>query len=391
MTTDCTTAGVVCYDSGSAGTVPNVNQLLDVHGWSSAGTGSITSPIARQVTLTPGSACDQYYTNSTSTCSDGITANIDFGPSPSFNGVTIQVGGATLSCTTARPSVCTGSISVSAATGRNQLDLTVKKGGTTATVANVQSTYAAAVNGNAGPIQSLGLLEGSVGDTSALQQGTTHSLVVTMGITGNLTDATSISDPIFTMRFDGTGSQNQSVACTAANGGSTFADMLASGCAGSYKINPTLTCPDSTNPIDCLQAKTGNDTQAVAKGINTRVLGSAKPSSCTNPNHWSSYPNFLKTDPRIVTVFITPDGSFGGSGHSQQFPISDFAAFYITGWADKGGGFNNPCQGNGDDTAQPGTLVGHFIKYINTLDTGGGGATMCVPNSLGQCIAVLTR
>jgi hypothetical protein len=92
-----------------------------------------------------------------------------------------------------------------------------------------------------------------------------------------------------------------------------------------------------------------------------------------------------------VTVFITPDGSFGGSGHSQQFPISDFAAFYITGWADKGGGFNNPCQGNGDDTAQPGTLVGHFIKYINTLDTGGGGTSMCVPNSLGQCIAVLTR
>jgi Flp pilus assembly protein TadG len=393
MSTDCAASSVICYDSSSSSV-----QLLDVHGWSAGGTGTLSSPIPRQVVMTPG-ACDQYYTASASNCSDGVKANIDFGPSPDLSKVTVNavVGKSAypLTCSydsNLKVTVCTGNVQVTAGSGRNQVDITVKRGSSTVTFSDAQSTYAAALNGNAGPIQTLGLYENGIGDTSSLQQGTTHSLVVNMGITGSLAVAQSVSDPIYTMRFNGTGSQNQSVGCTAANGGTNFWQMLAYGCAGSYQINPTLTCPDNNTPIDCVPPQTGNEENQVAKGINQRVLGSTQPATCTAPNHWADYqsPGLSESDPRIVSVFVTPYGSFGGNGGSSQFPISNFATFYITGWQDSGNGFNNPCQGHGDDPAQPGTIVGHFIKYINTLGTGEGG-TMCDPDSLGQCVAVLTR
>jgi Flp pilus assembly protein TadG len=391
MTSDCATAGVVCYDSSGS-----TAALLDVHGWSTSGTGSVSAPIPRQVVMTPGTCNDQYYTNAAANCTDGIQATIDFGASPNLTGVTVSAvaGGTstTLSCTTAQPSVCTGTVPITAASGRNQVNITVKQGKNTVTLPNVQSTYAAAINGNAGPIQTLTLSENGVGDTSSLQQGTTHSLVVTMAITGSIAAAQSINDTPFVMRFSGTGSQNQSVNCTAVNGGTTYADMLASGCAGTFQVNQTLTCPDNNTPIDCVSVATGNKENEVAKGLNERILGSAKPTICTNPNHWSSFPNLPANDPRVVTAFITPYGSFTGNGGSIQYPIQYFAAFYITGWADsKGNGFNNPCQGNGDDTAQPATIVGHFISYVKTLGNGSGGNTSCVANSLNECVTVLTR
>jgi hypothetical protein len=105
------------------------------------------------------------------------------------------------------------------------------------------------------------------------------------------------------------------------------------------------------------------------------------------------FPNFPPGDPRIIQVFLTPFGSFSGSG-STTVPVVNFATFYLTGWTGQGSGFNNPCQGNGDDPVpnnDPGTIVGHFIKYIDSLNTGGGGPTLCDFNAFGNCVAVLTR
>jgi hypothetical protein len=401
MSTDCAKTGVNCYDSASG-----TSQLLDVHGWSSTGTGSMSpswNPLLRSVVMTPGTCGDQYYTyvSSSGSCIDGVSATIDLGASPSGEKVQALANGGTaqtLSCTVARPAVCTGSVPITTGTGRNRVDITVTGTGhkpPSTTFTNAQSTYAALDGGSAGPIQAASLYEGGLGDVSSLQQGTTHSLSVIIGVTPGLSYAQTVSDPVYTLRFTGTGSQNQSVACNAVNGGSTYADELASGCAGSYQINLPLVCPDPTdpsnNPIDCLGPATGNKQNQVAKGMNQRVLGSTKPASCTSPNHWSSFPNISASDPRVVTLFVTPYGSFGGNGGSSSYPIETFAAFYVTGWQDSGNGFNNPCQGNGDDPAQPGTIVGHFIKYINTLNTGSSGGTNCVLNSVGECVAVLTR
>ena len=71
-------------------------------------------------------------------------------------------------------------------------------------------------------------------------------------------------------------------------------------------------------------------------------------------------------------MFLTPFGSFDGSG-STTVPVTDFATFYVTGWTGQGQGFNNPCQGNGDDPVpnnDPGVIVGHFIKYIQSHRNG---------------------
>ena len=407
MSTDCAASGVLCFDSGG-GNAP----LLDVHGWSSSGTGTLSAPILRQVFLTQNSCGDQYFTSSyytgaSTSCTDNVQANIDFGASPKLSGITVSANGNSLSCTSARPAVCTGSVPVTAASGRTPITITAKQGNTTLlSVANAQSTYAAAVNGNAGPIQTLSLedMGTQTTDVSSLQQGTTYRLAVNMGITGTIKAAQSVNDQPITLKFDGSGSQNQAVQCSAVNGGSTYADQLASGCDGTYQINQPLTCPDPTdpnnNPIDCVNPNTGNVTNQVAKGLNQRILQGTKPSTCTAPNHWAAYPNIAANDPRVVTVFVTPYGSFGGSGSSQQFPIQYFAAFYITGWADNGNGFNDPCpvwSGSGpapdgyNDQAAGGTVVGHFISYVNTLNTNAGGGTACVPNSLGECVAVLTR
>jgi hypothetical protein len=139
--------------------------------------------------------------------------------------------------------------------------------------------------------------------------------------------------------------------------------------------------------------QTGTAVNQVPAGLNKRILGSEKPSSCTSPNNWSQFPNLSPDDPRLVHVFLTPYGSFSGSG-SETVPVSEFATFYITGWTSQGSGFSNPCQGNGDDPVpgnDAGYIVGHFIKYIQRLNDGSSGTQPCDLSSFGMCVAVLTR
>ena len=128
--------------------------------------------------------------------------------------------------------------------------------------------------------------------------------------------------------------------------------------------------------------QTGNATNQVPKGLNKRILGTEKPTACPpagqlGHNNWSMFPAFRAGDPRIIHVFLTPFGSFSGSGSTGQ-----------------GSGFNNPCQGNGDDpvpNGDPGTIVGHFVKYVDILNTGGGGDELCDFNAFGDCVGVMTR
>jgi hypothetical protein len=148
----------------------------------------------------------------------------------------------------------------------------------------------------------------------------------------------------------------------------------------------------TTQPWSCVAVQTGSATNQVPAGMNMRILGADKPASCTAPNHWSNFPNLNPGDPRLIQVFLTPFGSFSGNG-STTVPVLDFAAFYVTGWTGQGQGFSNPCQGNGDDPVpnnDAGYIVGHFVKYIQTLNTGTG-STPCDLNAFGSCIALLTR
>jgi hypothetical protein len=105
------------------------------------------------------------------------------------------------------------------------------------------------------------------------------------------------------------------------------------------------------------------------------------------------FPNFPQGDPRIISVFLTPFGTFNGSG-STTVPVQLFAFFYVTGWTAQGGGFDNPCQGNGDDPVpnnDPGTIVGHFIHYIDTLGNSTPDPQFCDFNGFGGCVVTLTK
>jgi putative Flp pilus-assembly TadE/G-like protein len=430
MSTDCSQTFVECFDASSAKL-----GLLHIQGYSANGTGTASAPIARQAQLTgaPTGCSDGYFSNEASSCKLSLTATVNWGTTTKPSGadvdamvnktcyaLTFQSSSGTnetwSSASTAPAESCkglaskesaagTGYIALPGGTGALQVNLRAKDSSATKTFEAVQRSYAAS-EAASGPIHKafLGQFGGPARDadsfrlceTGNLGEACTPKLVVTVYLKGSLQDAQSISDPVYTMRFTGTGSQNQSVSCTAANGGSNYSDGLASGCAGTWAINPTLTCPGTTNPADCVVPATGNKENQVAKGMNDRILGSEMPSLCTSPNHWNEFtftngvPSVSPSDPRLVTVFITPFGSFGGSGSSSEFPIVQFASFYVTGWQAQGSGFSNPCQGHGDNTAEPGTIVGHFIKYIDTINNQTG-ESKCTVNSLGECVVVLTR
>jgi hypothetical protein len=131
--------------------------------------------------------------------------------------------------------------------------------------------------------------------------------------------------------------------------------------------------------------------------MNKRILDSLQPAQCNKPSRWAEYwetgvflPDLM--DERIINLFMVPYGSFEGSGNSTV-PITNFAAFYITGWGGKPG-FENPCEGNDIDefvgTPEPAWIYGRFIKYVETL-SGSTGSTPCDFADFGSCTPVLTE
>src|SRR3954447_17331949 len=76
--TTCGHPFVQCFEQ-SATTGPS---LVHIQGWSAAGTPTLTAPLARSVALTTpaGSTCsDAYFSNTTTTCTETISAWVDYG------------------------------------------------------------------------------------------------------------------------------------------------------------------------------------------------------------------------------------------------------------------------------------------------------------------------
>jgi hypothetical protein len=224
--------------------------------------------------------------------------------------------------------------------------------------------------------------------------------------------ATDADDPPIALRV--TGSQNGTIDCDAAF---TFPQEFALGCRPRYIKNPFTTnppCPDyndlwnTAQPWTCVKTQTGVSLGNVRKGLQDRVLeggNSCVPDNDLDPNnfragwnYWNNglgsahpnagtmFPNFEPTDPRLVTLFITPFGSFQGSGNAI-FPISGFGAFYITGWSVTGGD-QDPCPGN--DVAPEKFLMGHFIKDV-LISGATPSQNKCNPASLTPCVVALVE
>ena len=415
--TTSTTCGdplVDCYDLGGP------NGIVHVRGWSSAGSGAQPNPpLARDATLFPGTCSDPYFSSDTSTCSIGVSAVVDFGvadPTTVGARVSAVVAGNTRSLTyvaaTGRwESTGNNFFSIDPGVGPVPVELKWEErngsvGGQPCTnggnnpcqgsFGTVQRSFSANET-RSGPVKLAQVWEDGSFWTNSFQTGSTHNLVVKIGVIPNLQNAKDVNDPIVTLRVVG-GSQNQSLDCDP--DWSNLADELANGCRPSYTPNTGTACPStasalwaSPEPWECVAIQTGGATNQVAKGLNLRILGDEKPSTCTSPNNWSMFPNIPPGDRRVLNVFMTPFGSFSSSGN-DVFPVTKLGTFYVTGWTAQGGGFNNPCEGNGDDPVpgnDAGNIVGHFIKYIFNLNEGGGSGEVCDFNAFGSCTAVLTE
>jgi hypothetical protein len=416
--TTCSDALVECYDLGSS------NGLVYVHGWSAAGSGDQPgAPRARDVRLYPGTCSDAYFSSSSSSCTIGVRAKVDFGsggPTAVGAKVTAVAGGKSYPLaydSSAGLWQSDAVIPVAPGTGPVPVELkweetigsqggnTCKTTGgnkCTGTFGVVQRSFGAGTS-RSGPIKLAQIFENGVFGAnsfemcSSVQTSCTHDLVVNIGVAGSLKDAQSVNDPVVSLRVVG-GSQNQSLDCDP--NVSQFKDELAAGCTPAYTKTQGAPCPSSTaalwsspQPWSCVALQTGTAVNQVPAGLNKRILGTEKPASCTAPNNWSQFPNLSHGDPRIVHVFLTPYGSFSGNG-SSTVPVSEFATFYVTGWTSQGSGFANPCQGRGDDPVpgnDAGYIVGHFIKYIDVLNDGSSGSQPCDLSSFGMCVAVLTQ
>jgi len=422
--TTCGQPLVECYDAGSA------NGILLARGYSMAGSGTQpNAPLARNVYLTPGTCTDPYFHDATTSCTIGVHAEVDFGPCNTLIAnvapkLTARVGGNSYpmtlqSCqagtsksvweTNGAPAAINpevGPVSVWLdweETKGNQGGNACRTQGNNRCTGSFGSSAAplmrsfAASSSRSGPIHFAQLWEGGSGwansfeRCSAVQTSCTHNVVAKIGIKQNLQDnADSVNDPVVELRFAaGSGSQNQALDCDPAV--SNLENEIATGCAPEYERNQGTACPStrgalwaSTQPWDCVAVETGDKTGQIKKGMNLRIHGSQNPSSCVSPNNWSSFPDFDEDDPRIVPVFITPFGTFQSSGQ-ENVPVTGFGTFYVTGWD----GSKSTCPT--DDLAPSKSVVGHFIKYVQSLNDGSAGGELCNFEELASCVAVLTR
>ena len=148
----------------------------------------------------------------------------------------------------------------------------------------------------------------------------------------------------------------------------------------------------TSQPWACVAIQTGQATNQVSKGLNTRILGNDKPTLVHLAEPLELLPGAPRRRPARRARLPDPLRHVQRHRH-ENGPITDFGTFYVTGWTGQGGGFNNPCEGNGDDPVpndDAGVIVGHFIKYIDQLNTGGG-STTCDLSAFGTaCSSHLT-
>jgi len=432
--TTCGDPLVDCYDSATG------SNMSFIHGYTALGSGAQPNkPILRSATLTSTTCDDPYFSVRTTSCNVSLTATVDFGTAGDpTNGPTGTPPGVKAALQASAPGMnnpvaltyntTTGtwsspeSIPVPAGGGAIPITLewaeqansvtglgTCKTNGQPFAGGNngnpcqgsfgaVQRTFAGSDN-LSGPVRMVQLWRNGSSGANSLRQcdaGNTscpYKMVVKVTTQASLQVAHSVSDPLVTLR---TGDQNQTQALDCDPSISNLKSEIATGCGPFYTKNTGTACPDKTTlwgsaqPWNCVVVSTGTQTNQVSAGLNTRILGADKPSTCSNPNRYASelVNGWDRNDPRIVNLLLVPYGSFTGTG-SGTVPVIDFATFYITGWEGQGNGFSNPCSATDDPAGAKGNIVGHFISY-SELDGTPSGVT-CDPNALTPCLGQLTR
>jgi hypothetical protein len=276
---------VKCFDEASG-------PLLHIAGYSSAGSGTVTAPLARQVTLSnpaPNTCTDGYFSNASASCTFTITAKVDYG-SAITKGMTIAplIGATKEKALTFNvgTGLWTGAATLSAGAGSKEVSLVVeckketgspceKSSNSSATIKDVHRIYAASESGS-GTITGAWISEvgGLAQDANSFEacEGCTHNLVVTVDVGGSLSDAQRFSDPLYHMRFGSP--QAEVVGCEPGKeaSGSDYRENLAHGCQHRYQINTSdPNCTSNTEPYDCIGFASGVKTGPFAQGLEQRL------------------------------------------------------------------------------------------------------------------------
>jgi hypothetical protein len=240
---------------------------------------------------------------------------------------------------------------------------------------NIQRVYSGS-DDSSGPVKDLSLSTATttLGAPYTLSAGT-HTITARVGIEGGL-DLTNAAQTTM-LRLTG-GSRTSAIACDGP-GAAEFRSSIINGCVTPYQLNGAGVCPDPTppsGPADCVPLKTGTTAGPTLQGLDARF------SACP-ANNWPGYD--AANDPRVVRLLITDFSSLGGSG-ATDVPVTNFAAFYITGWTGSTCANNAPPPGD----VSKGAIWGHFIKYIEP-DPNSTGDETCDPIVVTPCVPVLVK
>jgi Flp pilus assembly protein TadG len=402
--------------------------LSFIHAYSDASPGGVNPPAIRNVQLFGGCGGDLSapYFNLTAdsgsgSCTIPIQAKVDFGVTgdptgyPTCAAVTGPDGPLTWSAGGLGGTLGTwsGSVSINATSGRNVVNLsweTDKGGGNcggaknNGTFPRVAVPYAADPLGSpsSGPVEYLSVANNNApfGAANDINGTASASLHVTVGLTQQIVDS-YIFDPPLKLRYASIpGSQNQAVDC---DKNVTFRDEIVNGCQNPYRQNrrngdcsnyntgnlprpPVAPLPGD----DCIAVETGDKSGQIRQAMGMRFGGNP----CKTRNNWPKNPGDplpdFSTDPRVVTLFITDENTFTGSG-TTIFPIRRFANFYITS-AD---GMNCDFPGTqyDDDPLNPGpkNVWGHWITFVDLNPNATPSDELCAFDEAGTCVAVLVE
>jgi hypothetical protein len=441
LTAICNHVLVECYSvtQDASGNVTAATGLDFVHGYDTAGTGTAAAPILRDVTLfnqgcTNGSG--PYFLLNAG-CTVGVRAKVDFGtgvgnPTLSPTLAVLKVAG--WGCPNGGPNP-KGCVMTYNTTGPNQgyfttngpnyptmpadgqghaIDLnwgTGSGGGShNGTFPTTQRSFSADVD-TSGSVQFV-RVDNETGNFGNSVAYGAHQFNVTIGVVPSLqANQGSPTAPPVALKVTSKGSNGQAIDCDPTK--SNLRDELATGCTPQYTINHGTPCHAASfynlpqaAPWDCTLTQTGGAVGQVDDGMMCRTQQHCySGNSCTHPIHWVDSNGDGKVtvpediapgDPRLMSVFVTAFGAFSGNG-TQVIPITNFASFYVTGWSRNGGGQGDPCSGQPglpDPDPVPnktgGWIVGHFIKYVDTIG-GSGTGDPCDFSSFGSCVVVLTK
>jgi hypothetical protein len=227
-----------------------------------------------------------------------------------------------------------------------------------------------------GPVKDLALSTATttLGAPYTLSAGT-HTITARVGLEGSL-DLTNTAQTTM-LRLTG-GSQTSAIACDGP-GAAEFRSAIINGCQTPYQLNSAGVCPDPappSGPADCVPIKTGTTAGPTLQGLDGRF------SACP-ANNWPGYD--AANDPRVARLLITDFSALGGSG-ATDVPVTNFAAFYITGWTGSKCANNEPAPGD----VRKGAIWGHFIKYIEP-DPNSTGDETCDPIVVTPCVPILVK